>query len=178
MNDTYTTYESPDRELDWDDEVTNDGGYVLLPEGDYPFTITKMKRARWEGSSKVPPCRMALLTVAVHGGNKGDATCTNRLFLLSRFQWKIKELFVSIGLAKPEDEKVPMQWDKVQGSTGICRLAQREYVKQSGPHAGETGVSNEIQKFLPPPPPKAAPEKPQQMSMQPPAQPSWRRGAF
>ena len=62
----------PDRELDWDEEISNDSGFVLLPEGDYPYTITKMERARWEGSAKVGPCRMVRLTVALHGGSLGE----------------------------------------------------------------------------------------------------------
>lgn len=156
----------PDRELDWDEEISNDRGFVLLPEGDYPYTITKMERARWEGSSKVGPCRMVRLTVALHGGSLGETVCTYQMFMLERFSWKIAELFVSIGLAKPEDEKVRMQWNRVEGATGICHVAQREYVKKSGPNAGETGTSNEITKFLPPPEPKATPE------------PAWQQGTF
>ena len=49
---------------------------------------------------------------------------------------------------------------------GICKLGVREYTKQSGPHAGETGQSNEVQRFLPPPAPKAAPSQ------------GWTQGAF
>ena len=162
---------APDRELDWDDEITNDGGFVLLPEGDYPYTITKMERARYNGSGKVPPCRMAQLTVAIHGGDKGETSVNYRLFLLSKFQWKISELFVSAGLASPDAETSCMQWDRMQGATGICHVTQREYTKQSGPHAGETGTANEITKFLPPPAPKAAPEPSWQ-------QQSWKNGAF
>lgn len=158
---------APDRELDWDDEITNDGGFVLLPEGDYPYTITKFERARYGGSSKVPPCKMAQLTVAVHGA-QGDASVSYRLFLLAKFQWKIAELFVSLGLASPDDEKVRMQWDRVQGGTGLCHIAQREFTKQSGPHAGETGTANEITKFLPPPAPKASE----------PAQPAWQQSGM
>ena len=157
----------PNLELDWDGEVSNDGSFVLLPEGDYPYTITKFERARYGGSSKVPPCKMAKLTVAVHGA-QGDASVSYRLFLLAKFQWKIAELFVSLGLASPDDEKVRMQWDRVQGGTGLCHVAQREYAKQSGPHAGETGTANEITKFLPPPAPKAAE----------PAQPAWQQSGM
>lgn len=160
-------YNTPSRELDWEEEISNEsGGFVLLPEGDYPFTVTKMERARYEGSAKVQPCRMALLTVALHGGSLGDGSTTVRLFLLEKFQWKIAELFVSIGLAKPEDETLRMQWDRVQGATGLCHVAVREYTKQSGPNAGQTGQSNEITRFLPPPAPKAAPA------------PAWQQGAF
>ena len=150
--------EMNDQELAWDDEVTNDGGFVLLPEGDYPYTVKKFERARYDGSSKVQPCRMALLTIAVDGGGKGTATITHRLFMLARFQWKIAEFFVSAGLADPDAEKFRMQWDKVVGASGRCHVIQHEYTKQSGPNAGKTGTSNEIAQFLPPEAPKAAAE--------------------
>lgn len=157
---------TPEMELDWDSEISNEGGFVLLPEGDYPYEIKKMERTRYNGSSKVPPCRMAQLTVLVHGGDKGDTTVTYKLFLLARFQWKIFELFVSAGLAKADDQTIRMQWDRVEGAKGICHVGVREYTKQSGPHAGETGTANEITKFLPPAAPKAVDA------------PSWQQGAL
>ena len=135
-----------------------------------------MERARFEGSAKVPPCRMVRLTVALHGGDRGENAVTYQLFMLQRFAWKIAEFFVSCGLAKPEDERIRMQWDRVEGAEGVCRVTQREFIKRSGPHAGETGTSNEIVKFLAPAAPRA--------SVTPPAaapaaeQLSWQKGAF
>ena len=59
MNDRNTT----DRALDWDDEVSNEQPeFVLLPEGEYAFEVTELERARYEGSAKLPPCKMAKLT--------------------------------------------------------------------------------------------------------------------
>ena len=69
-----------------------------------------------------------------------------------------------------------MQWDRVEGAEGVCRVTQREFTKRSGPHAGETGTANEIVKFLAPAAPRA--------SVTPPAaapaaeQLSWQKGAF
>ena len=147
-----------DRELDWEEEILNEANsFTLLPDGDYPCTILKMERARYDGSAKVPPCRMAKLTVAVHGGELGENTVTYNLFLLQRFAWKIAEVFVSCGLASPEDERVRMQWDRLEGAACRCRIVQEDYTKKSGPHAGETGTANRITKFLPPAVQAAAP---------------------
>ena len=34
-------------EYGWEDEIVNEGGeFVLLPEGDYDFTVAKYERAR------------------------------------------------------------------------------------------------------------------------------------
>ena len=30
--------------LDWDDEVSDEGGFVLLPAGDYPFEVLKIDK--------------------------------------------------------------------------------------------------------------------------------------
>ena len=41
-------------EYGWEDEIVNEGGdFVLLPEGDYDFTVAKYERARHEGSAKL-----------------------------------------------------------------------------------------------------------------------------
>ena len=46
----------PDAALDWDSEVTNEQReFVLLPAGDYLFTVQSFERARYEGSAKLPP---------------------------------------------------------------------------------------------------------------------------
>lgn len=111
---------------------------------------------------------MAQLTVTIHGGDKGETSVNCKFFLLKNFQWKLYELFVSAGMADPDAETIRMQWDRIQGATGICHVAQREYTKQTGPHAGETGTANEITKFLPPPAPKAAE----------PAQPAWQQSGM
>ena len=39
----------------WDDEINNESSdFVLLPEGDYDFTVDKFERARFDGSEKMP----------------------------------------------------------------------------------------------------------------------------
>lgn len=38
------------RELGWDDEIEKGADYVLLPEGEYDFTIESFERGRFEGN--------------------------------------------------------------------------------------------------------------------------------
>ena len=60
-----------DGALDWDCEITSEGGeFTLLPDGDYPFTVTKFERQRFDGSAKLPPCNKAELTLSVDGGGQ------------------------------------------------------------------------------------------------------------
>ncbi len=53
------------RELGWDDEIEKGADYVLLPEGEYDFTIESFERGRFEGSDKVPACPRAKIKVKV-----------------------------------------------------------------------------------------------------------------
>ena len=67
------------REFGWDDEIQNDSpDRVVLPEGEYPFEVTKFERQRHPGSAKLPPCAMALLTIQIDGGEKGHSVVTHR----------------------------------------------------------------------------------------------------
>ena len=107
---------------------------------------------------------MAKLTLRIYGGAKGDTTVTHRLYLHTRPR-SAGAFFESIGQCKRGETFRP-RWNEVVGSKGLCRLGIREYTKQSGPHAGETGQSNEVTRFLPPPEPTAAPAH------------GWTQGAF
>ena len=127
--------------------------------------VTGMERARFEGSAKLPPCSMAKLTLKIFGGAKGDTTVTHRLYLHTKTQGLLGAFFESIGQCKRGETFRP-RWNEVVGAKGICKLGIHEYTRQSGPHAGETGQSNEVQRFLPPPEPKAAPTQ------------GWTQGAF
>lgn len=153
-----------DRELNWDEDFDSAGEYLLLKEQDCSFEVVKFERARYEGGPKLPPCKMALLTIRLHGA-EGDATISHRLFLHTKMRPMLTSFFVSVGQAKPDDEVIRPQWDRLVGATGRCHVAIREYTKKSGPHAGETGQSNEITKFLPP-------------QTQAAAAPNWMQGAF
>lgn len=146
-------YTEVSRELGWDDVIEKDGpDYVLLPDGEYPFRVTKMERARFQGSAKLPPCNMAVLTISVDGGEKGAAVVTHRLYLHTKTEGLLCAFFESIGQRK-HGEPLQPRWGEVVGSAGLCRLNVHEFTKKDG----SAGRSNEIVRFLPPPEPKTAP---------------------
>ena len=146
-------YTEVSREIGWDDVIEKDSpDYVLLPDGEYPFQVTKLERARFQGSAKLPPCNMAILTISVDGGEKGTAVVTHRLYLHTKTEGLLCAFFESIGQRK-HGEPLRPRWGDVTGSTGHCRLGIHEFTKKDG----SAGRSNEIVRFLPPPEPKAAP---------------------
>lgn len=134
--------EAVERELGWEEEIENDGNdFVLLDEGIYPFQVTKFERSRSKGSDKLPPCNMAVLTIRVDG----QTTITENLILHSKMEWKLCQFFTSIG-ARKHGEKMRMNWSKVTGATGRCKIIVEDFVGKDG----KPRQTNRIDKFLDP----------------------------
>ena len=139
-----TTNNTEGRALGWDDEIQNDSAeFTLLPPGEYAFTIKGFARSRHAGSDKLPPCNKAVLTVEIDGGEHGKATVTNNLFLHTRTEGLLCQFFRSIG-ARRSGDKVSMDWGKVTGATGRCK------VKQVPGFKDPTKTFMEIDRFLDP----------------------------
>ena len=101
-------YTEVSREIGWDDVIEKDGpDFVLLPDGEYPFRVTKLERARFQGSAKLPPCNMAILTITVDGGEKGASIVTHRLYLHTKTEGLLCSFFESIGQRKHGNRCVP-----------------------------------------------------------------------
>lgn len=127
-------------ELEWNAELTSDGNeFVDLPEGDYNFTVTKFDRERYPGGAKIGPCPKAKLYLQIET-SQGNAIIFHNLMLHSKCMGLISSFFIAIG-QKKHGEPVKMDWDKVIGSTGRCKIAKREY-------DGKT--YNEVKKFYDP----------------------------
>lgn len=126
----------------WDDEINNeDGGFVLLSEGDYEFTVEKFERARFDGSDKLPPCNKAIVTIAVWGP-ENKVTITENFLLCASLEWKISSLFLSVGMKK-HGEPLRMNWTALPGARGRCHVYVDNFKKKDG----SDGQSNKIKKF-------------------------------
>lgn len=133
------------RALDWNDTIENDGGdFTLLPEGVYPFRVTKFERARFSGSEKMPACNSAKLTIEV-GDAENSTTITHNLYLHTKTEGLICAFFRAIG-ARKHGERVVMDWNKVVDSHGMCKVSIRKWKGKDG----SDRESNEIKKFLDP----------------------------
>lgn len=114
-----------DREFGWDDEIQNDSSFVIVPEGDYNFRVINFQRGRHGGSDKLPPCNKAILTIELwNGANK--TTIDHNIFLHTKTEGLLCEFFTAIGQRK-HGEKLRMNWDRVIGSTGTCKVGIRKY---------------------------------------------------
>lgn len=132
------------KEFGWEDEINDEGegfSYTLLPEGDYEFTVAKFERARHAGSAKVPPCNMAKVTFTVWGA-EDKTEITENYFLCKKFEWKLSQLFLSVGLKK-HGEPLRMNWAALTGAHGKCRVYIDNYTKKDGTE----GKSNKIRRL-------------------------------
>lgn len=133
-----------ERELGWDDEIVKDGGdYVLLPEGDYNFTVSKFERGRFNGSAKMPACNQAKLELTIHSPEHGDQTVFHNLFLHTKTEGLLSNFFAGIG-QKKKGERLRMNWNAVVGARGRCKLIHNKYMSN-----GEERVNNQVSKFYP-----------------------------
>ena len=136
-----------ERELEWDDTIEKDSAFVLLPEGDYDFTVKSFERGRYEPgpNAKLPPSKQATLTLEVTDGVQ-TATVTHRLFLHSRCEGMLCEFFLAIGLRK-HGEPLKMNWPAVPGAKGRCKIGIRKWTNSK---TGEEMQGNEVKRFLEP----------------------------
>lgn len=132
-------------ELGWEDEIEKDNDFVLLPEGDYDFEVTEFERGRHNGTpgGKLPPCNKAVVHLKFTSP-EGTTTIKHQLFLHSKTEGLLCAFFAAIGQRK-KGEKLRMDWNKVPGSRGRCKLGVRKYKKDDGNDA----QINEVKKFYP-----------------------------
>ena len=116
------------RELSWDDTITDDGKeFEPVPEGDYDFTIEKWERGRSKGEGKLPACNMAIVHFVIHNRER-EVTIRENYLLHSKMEWKLSELFRSVGLKK-EGEPLRMNWTALPGLTGRAKVGLKPGLK-------------------------------------------------
>lgn len=115
------------KEYGWEEppiDNPNEGDFVLLPDGEYPFTVTTFERERFAGSAKLPACNMAVIHLLVDSGPAGQVTIKHRLYLHSKCQGLIAQFFKGVGLRK-KGEQLVMNWSALAGCTGRVKLGKR-----------------------------------------------------
>lgn len=133
-----------ERELGWDDEIEKDGGsFILLPAGDYNFTVAKFERGRFQGSDKMPACNQAKLELTIHSQEYENVTVFHNLMLHTKTEGFLSNFFAGIG-QKKKGEKLRMNWNTVVGARGRCKIIENKYTVK-----GEERVNNQVDTFYP-----------------------------
>lgn len=127
---------------DWDDEIVNENSdFILIPDGDYEFTVEKFERGTFDGSSKLPSCKKAIVTFSIKAV-EGTVSITENFLLCSSLEWKLSSLFLSVSMKK-HGEPLRMNWSGLIGKTGRCHVIVDKFTKKDG----SEGKSNKISKF-------------------------------
>lgn len=108
-------------EIGYDGTIKNDSSYVLLKEGECEFRIDRYERARHEGSEKIPPCNKVTVYFTIRDADENEAEVRENYILWSTLEWKLSELFMSVGLKK-KGEELRMNWDALPGKRGTCEV--------------------------------------------------------
>ncbi len=134
------------KELDWNAEIDADAGeFTLLPAGEYGFYVESFERARYNGSAKMSACWSAKLKLTV-GDDEQRTTITHNLYLHTKCAGLLASFFRSIG-QRQHGDKIAMDWNKVPGSNGRCKVGIRQYKSKQG----EDREANEVKAFIDPP---------------------------
>lgn len=135
-----------DRAFGWDDVIENDSPeFVILAPGDYNFEVVSFERARHPGSEKMPACNKAIVHIRINSPQQGEVNIKHNLLLHSKTEGFLCAFFTGIGHRK-HGEKLKMDWNRVIGSRGVCKVEPREWKNKNG----ETMYSNEIKEFYDP----------------------------
>ena len=117
--------------MGWNDTITEDGAkFVVLPEGDYNFVVSKFERGRYAGGPKIPACNMAKLVLKVDS-DEGNANVNVNLLLYRTMEWKVSSFFRSLSLKK-SGEPLVMDWSKVEGAKGRGHFKPDTYTGNDG----------------------------------------------
>lgn len=132
-------------ELQWDSPIQADSEFTLLPDGEYDFEVIKFERARHTPSAegKLPPCNKAVVQIQINTPDGRSTQVTHNFFLHSSTEGILCSFFASIGQRK-HGERLIMNWGKVPGARGRCKVGTRTWVGRDG---GEM-KSNQIIRFL------------------------------
>lgn len=133
-----------ERELGWDDQIEKENEFVLLPEGDYDFTVVGFQRARHPGSAKLPACNKAELDIEV-SAPEGTAVIKYNLFLHTKTEGMLSAFFISIG-QKKHGEPLKPNWNQLIGAKGRCKVIVDTWTGNDG----QEKHSNKISKFYEP----------------------------
>lgn len=149
-------------EYDWGTPIEDvpEPEFLVLPEGDYDFTVLKVERSRTKEKPGSPACNMAILTLQIKAPDGQTVAVTDYLVLRSSLQWKLSQFFKAIGQMPEGAKNFRMNWGAVPGAHGRCHLYVDEWQPSNG---GEKRKNNKVKAYLNYHTP-ATPPQPQQNS--------------
>ena len=134
-----------DKALSWDDEISLESEFELLPAGEYDFYVDSIEKGHFGGSEKMSPCPQASLTIIVKKADGKETKIFDTLYLNTKAEWKLSQFFIAIG-QKKKGEPFRMNGAKVPGAHGRLSLVINEYKDKNG----NLKKNNRVEKYLVP----------------------------
>ena len=131
--------------MEWDAYIEKESEFVLLPEGDYDFTVTSFEKGWFDGSAKIEACNKAILALTINAPGRGSTIGKENILRSDKVEWKLCEFFRCIG-QKQHGTGVKMNWNKVQGAKGRAHLVINEYTGNDG----NNYKNNKVARYLDP----------------------------
>lgn len=131
--------------MEWDAYIEKESEFVLLPEGDYDFTVTSFEKGWFDGSAKIEACNKAILELTINAPGLGSSIVKENILLSDKVEWKLCEFFRCIG-QKQHGTGVKMNWNKVQGAKGRAHIVINEYTGNDG----NNYKNNKVARYLDP----------------------------
>ena len=129
-------------------EQQKENDFILLPDGEYTFTIKKFEKDQYvaKPNGTMPSCPVAKLQLLVKTDDGEAAYFRESLFLHAGNKWQLFQFFTCLGLRKHGDGTKKMPWDSVEGATGRALIGKRKYKSSDG----EEKTTNTVKKWLDP----------------------------
>ncbi|MBQ3460325.1 MAG: hypothetical protein IJH14_06610 [Solobacterium sp.] len=134
-----------------------DKGYVLLPEGDYSFTVVNLETKRYQpgpkSTGKIGPCKQIVLKLRVINPEDGEQVDLDH----NLFMWNsractgmIAQFYDSIGNHR-KGEPLTFDWrpEVIIGKTGYLKVNHRIHQDDRNKPVDEQRRYNNIQRLYP-----------------------------
>lgn len=125
--------------LSWDEKPITVEGFGSAPEGSYDFVVAGYERAYTEPKDGKAPTPKAIVELKLKNQEGSNYTHKVHLLLTKNAAWKIKSLFVAVGLANVNENTFIPYWNRLSGSSGKINL-----VKNPKPASNGKSYLNEI----------------------------------
>lgn len=129
-----------------DAPVEYEGGFTVIPEGEYFFKVLSVDRKQSEGGANFPAhLKMCLALQIENAEGHSIGQVKDDIPMYRKFLWKYSDFAKSIGMVKPDDKNIFVNWQQVPGSEGKCKVTIRKYTKRDG----SEGEQNQVKYLLP-----------------------------
>lgn len=109
--------------LGWEDDLDVSAAAQKLAEGLATFEVARVARSRFEGSEKIAPCPMAVLTLRVRDREGQVADLERNVLLNTRMAWLIGDLMRSVRLLGEGSGTIKSSmWNQLEGRKGVCEV--------------------------------------------------------